>query len=269
MRDDLVWRVSAEVAQPAAIIAARGQWHRPWRGRWRRKWRPEYVRQWQITEKLANELRERAGDEVVVSHDGCEFFAYARSRETVELVRDLLADLLRRSGRQIDLAVDHWDEQAAIWRQVDRPPGRPAAHAQRQRQQENEIDRVTMSPAARIAWVAVPIVAAVAGVIWYALSPNVGSYQVSTLLTIPLVLIVLGWLHRRLPMWLQWSVALLMVPIGPVGYLVGGGSQWWNWGQATAMPLFMLVMSRTIPNRDDAPQEPWFGGVADGPWGPP
>ncbi len=55
----------------------------------------------------------------------------------------------------------------------------------------------------------------------------------------------------------------LVAPIGPAGYLLGGGSQWWNWGQATILPLFMLALRHIDWRRLQD------GGLLDGPWGPP
>jgi hypothetical protein len=122
----------------------------------------------------------------------------------------------------------------------------------------------------RFCWIVfgVSLVLAAVGVIWYALSPGVGSYQASTLLTLPAVLFVLVWLHGRLPMWLQWTVAWPLALVGPIGYLVFSGSQWWNWGQLTPLPLVLLAISRTSDRDDDDDCPPLMAGV-EGPWGPP
>ncbi len=81
----------------------------------------------------------------------------------------------------------------------------------------------------------------------------------------------LVWLHRRLPLRLQWVLALGIALVGPAGYLVWGGSQWWNWGQLTPVPLVMLVMRDAFKDDDDDDEEapPRYGGLMDGPWGPP
>jgi hypothetical protein len=100
------------------------------------------------------------------------------------------------------------------------------------------------------------------GIWWYATTPGIGSYQASVWLTLPVAVIVLFWLHRRLPMWLQWTASVALVFVGPIGYLVFGGAQWWNWGQLTPVPLLLLLASRT-----DSPGGGTWG--ADGAWGPP
>ena len=117
------------------------------------------------------------------------------------------------------------------------------------------------------------VLAAAIGVYWYAKDPGVGSFQVGGWLTAPLLIISLIWLHRRLPMWFQWTLSVSIAAVGPIGYLVWGGSQWWNWGQLTLIPLVLLVVAPSFREEDDdadsEPPPPWYGGYADGPWGPP
>lgn len=109
--------------------------------------------------------------------------------------------------------------------------------------------------------------AAAAGIGLYAAVPGVGSYQASVLLTVPAVVLLLVWVHRRLPLPAQWALAVPMAMVGPVGYLVWGGPQWWNWGQLTPLPLVLLIL-RGSRNPDDEPR-PYYDGMADGVWGPP
>ena len=104
------------------------------------------------------------------------------------------------------------------------------------------------------------------GVYWYVRAPGPGSYQASSLLTAPALLVTCVWLHRRTPLGLQWAAAWMLAVAGPVGYLVWGGAQWWNWGQLMPVPLILLAVRSAD---DDDEHEPWYGGVADGPWGPP
>jgi hypothetical protein len=112
------------------------------------------------------------------------------------------------------------------------------------------------------------VLAAVAGVVWYAVAPGVGTFQASGWLTAPALIIVLVWLHRRLPLRVQWALALAIALVGPVGYLLWGGSQWWNWGQLTPLPVVLLAMRKSFEDDDDELQ-PHYGGMAGGPWGPP
>ena len=106
---------------------------------------------------------------------------------------------------------------------------------------------------------------AAAGGAWYVATPSVVSYQASSLLTLPAFVMVLVWLHRRLPIRVQWGLAIALVFVGPVGYLMVGGAQWWNWGQMTPLPLVLLIL--LTAGDDDDPTG--TAGVTDGPWGPP
>jgi hypothetical protein len=112
----------------------------------------------------------------------------------------------------------------------------------------------------------ISVVLAALGVYWYATAPGVASYQASSLLTVPALLFVLVWLHRHLPMRVQWVGASALALVGPVGYAVIGGDQWWNWGQMTPLPLLLLLITRAADRDSDGS---WAGGVGDGPWGPP
>ena len=114
--------------------------------------------------------------------------------------------------------------------------------------------------------IGVSAVLAALGVYWYMKAPGVASYQASSLLTLPAFLIVMYWLHGRLPIRIQWIGASAFALVGPVGYAIVGGDQWWNWGQLTPMPLILLMIATSAGKESD---EPWTGGIGDGPWGPP
>ena len=122
----------------------------------------------------------------------------------------------------------------------------------------------------RILWITFALCAAVAGIAWYAVAPGVGSFQASGWLVAPALITSLVWLHRRLPMRLQWVLAVGVAIVGPVGYVVWGGSQWWNWGQLTPVPLVMLVFRDSFKDDDDETEPSrGHGAIMDGPWGPP
>jgi hypothetical protein len=112
----------------------------------------------------------------------------------------------------------------------------------------------------------ISVVLATVGVVWYVATPGVASYQASSLLTLPALVIVCVWLHQRLPLRLQWIGASAVALVGPIGYVVIGGAQWWNWGQMTPIPLLLLMFAQTAGSDGDGS---WAGGVGDGPWGPP
>jgi hypothetical protein len=102
---------------------------------------------------------------------------------------------------------------------------------------------------------------AAAGVIWYVLAPGVVSTFASFVLVAPLGAAVLLLLYHHLPVGLQWTLALVLALVGPVGYLVQGGDAWWNFGQWAVWPLVLLIIARA--------QEGGGASGMDGPWGPP
>ena len=68
---------------------------------------------------------------------------------------------------------------------------------------------------ARVALLALSVALAAGGVWWYVADPGVLSYQVGGLAIVPLLMAALVWLHRRLPMPVQWAAALALAIAGP------------------------------------------------------
>jgi hypothetical protein len=57
------------------------------------------------------------------------------------------------------------------------------------------------------------VLLAAAGITFYAITPyTFGAFQASTFAIMPLLVIVLIWLHRRLPGWVQWTGAVIRQP---------------------------------------------------------
>jgi hypothetical protein len=113
---------------------------------------------------------------------------------------------------------------------------------------------------------------AAVGIAWYAATPDVASYQASSLLILPLVLLTLVQAHRRLPAKAQWVLAVAIAPVGPIGYVLAQNDQWWNWGQYSPLPLVGLAIARSITSDGDRATDAYNDaryGVRDGPWGPP
>ena len=133
---------------------------------------------------------------------------------------------------------------------------------------DNEPARPISRSVARWVGLAIAVVLAAAGVAWYVLAPGVASYQFGTVLILPALGIVLWWLHRHLPRRVQWALAAVVAPIGPVGYLVFGGSEWWAAYSVTVLPLAALLASGASrsPTAQGGSSVP---GWIDGPWGPP
>jgi peptidoglycan/LPS O-acetylase OafA/YrhL len=119
--------------------------------------------------------------------------------------------------------------------------------------------------------IALMLVSAAGGVTWYALAPDVASTQAGSILILPGLITLLVWAGRRLPRWLDWVIAIAFALGGNVAYVLVGGSQWWFWGQLACWPLVLLVLTWVRPPRPDdkRPGVQWYGGMQDGPWGPP
>ena len=114
-------------------------------------------------------------------------------------------------------------------------------------------------------------VAAGVGITWYALAPGVASYQVGYTLALPGLITLIVWVGKRLPRWLDWVLAVSLAAGGSLGYVVFDGSQWWLWAQVALLPFVLLVLISATkpPKAGERPSEHWYGGVSDGPWGPP
>ncbi|HXM86943.1 MAG TPA: hypothetical protein VN889_04860 [Solirubrobacteraceae bacterium] len=123
-------------------------------------------------------------------------------------------------------------------------------------------------------WLAVTmtimLLCAIGGILWYTLEPGVASYQVGYVLALPALITALVWVGRRLPRWLDWIIALALGAGGSAAYVLVGGSQWWLWTQVSLLSLVLLILTSARPtSSDDGGRTPWYGGMQDGPWGPP
>jgi hypothetical protein len=112
---------------------------------------------------------------------------------------------------------------------------------------------------------------AAAGVVIYARDPETSTYWLNVALLAPLFGVVLYGLQRVLPTRAQWVAAACLAPLGAIAYLLWPNEQWWNYGALTAVPLVLLVLDRDDRLREErgSQSEAWYGGEADGPWGPP
>ena len=114
-------------------------------------------------------------------------------------------------------------------------------------------------------------VGAAVGIAWYVLAPGVGAYTIGYTLALPAIITAIVWVGKRLPRWLDWVIAVALGTLGSVAYIVFDGSQWWLWAQIALLPFVVLVLisGTKTPRPGDPPREPWYGGMRDGPWGPP
>jgi peptidoglycan/LPS O-acetylase OafA/YrhL len=114
-------------------------------------------------------------------------------------------------------------------------------------------------------------IGAAVGITWYALAPGVASYQVGYTLALPALITAAVWIGKRLPRWLDWVIAIALGAGGATAYVLVGGSQWWLWAQVALLPFVLLVVISSVkpPRPGQSSPEPWYGGMQDGPWGPP
>jgi hypothetical protein len=233
-----------------------------------RRWVPLGVRR--MVRKLVVRLGEGVPDGVMVSRhprDPAGLLVFGRTRREVEAVRTRLESSLTAAGiTSAAIAIDHWSDRENQWRQDDGPVDRELGMGR------HGVDDEEFRFHARLAGLAVAIALAVGAVALYVTTPyTFPATQIAVFGTLPLVLVVLVWLHRRLPMWIQWVVAVVVFPMGLVGYLVFGGAQWWLWGQLTAVPFLLLVFGRASGQQDDDASwgDPVFVPPQMGPFGPP
>jgi peptidoglycan/LPS O-acetylase OafA/YrhL len=111
------------------------------------------------------------------------------------------------------------------------------------------------------------------GIAWYALAPGDISYQVGYSLALPGpgIITLIVWVGKRLPRWLDWVIAVALGVGGSLGYIVFDGSQWWLLAQVALLPFVLLVLisGAKPPKAGQRAPEQWYGGMQDGPWGPP
>src|ERR1700683_2497873 len=114
-------------------------------------------------------------------------------------------------------------------------------------------------------------ISAALGITWYTLAPGIASYQIGYTLALPAIITALVWIGKRLRRWLNWVIAVALGAAGSVAYVLFDGSRWWLWAQVALLPFVLLVVvsSATPSKPGQPPREPWYGGMQDGPWGPP
>lgn len=81
---------------------------------------------------LEGEARAALSDDVVLTHDGDTFFAYAVNERAIDEAREAIESVLGNERRGGAIRVSHWDEGLRAWRQVD-PPLTPAQEEQLQK----------------------------------------------------------------------------------------------------------------------------------------
>jgi hypothetical protein len=89
-------------------------------------------------EEFERDARGSLAEDVVLTHDGSRFFAYAPSETSIDGARNAIESVLRNEQREATIRVSHWDEDLRTWHQID-PPLTAAEEGQAQALAEEHI----------------------------------------------------------------------------------------------------------------------------------
>jgi hypothetical protein len=79
---------------------------------------------------VVKELEGQVSDDVVITHDGQQLFAYAADEAKLAAARGAIEQVLRNDGIGVAVRVSHWDDELDQWRQTDPPPSAEQATVQ-------------------------------------------------------------------------------------------------------------------------------------------
>jgi hypothetical protein len=71
--------------------------------------------------EFEHDARSTLSDDVVLTHDGSRFFAYAPSETSLDDARRAIESVLRHENRTATIRVSHWDDGLRTWHQIDPP----------------------------------------------------------------------------------------------------------------------------------------------------
>jgi hypothetical protein len=71
--------------------------------------------------EFERDARSTLSEDVVLTHDGSRFFAYAPSETSLDGARGAIESVLRDEKREATIRVSHWDEDLRTWHQIDPP----------------------------------------------------------------------------------------------------------------------------------------------------
>jgi hypothetical protein len=167
------------------------------RGSGAARWMPFSVRR--AARKLVIQLSGAAPGEVMVVRDErnpTKVFVFGDSRPLIEATQKRLETLVGADMAAV-VAMDRWSDGEKRWIQVHGSVDRE------ERMGRHGLDDGEASFRVRVIGLTAAVLLAAGGIAVYVSTPyTFGAYQASTLGTVPLVLIVLIWLHRRLPTWM-------------------------------------------------------------------
>ena len=206
--------------------------------------------------------------DLVIERHGSVIVICAAKNSQLEIARRELDKLLADANLTAEVTVAHRRPGTDVWQTTAGPYHAPRArHGGRGPVNHT---KPFLSSRAKRRWLIASVLAALAGGAFYVVAPGVASTQVGLPLTLPLLVVALVWLHRRLPLAVQWALGVPLALAGPASYLIFSGAQLWAWGQLAVLPLAGLMYDRAFIKRGTAPQsEPWYGGSIQGPYGPP
>lgn len=72
-------------------------------------------------DEVEHDARTALGNDVVLTHDGNTFFAYAVNEQALQDARAAIESVLRNDQREGKIVVSHWEESLRTWLQVDPP----------------------------------------------------------------------------------------------------------------------------------------------------
>jgi hypothetical protein len=79
---------------------------------------------------LVEQIKAKAGEDVVLTHDHERFFSYATTEAAVRAVRDAAQAVLDQDGVTAAVSLSHWDDDLDDWLRVDPPLDAGEASAQ-------------------------------------------------------------------------------------------------------------------------------------------
>jgi hypothetical protein len=101
MAKDQDWRLRLDLAQPADLEALLADVRDPHTGK--------------------REHTPALGEDVVLTHDGNTFFAYAMTAESLQGARERIEATLHQAGLKGVIRLSHWDASSLRWWQTDPP----------------------------------------------------------------------------------------------------------------------------------------------------
>ncbi len=178
-----------------------------------------------MAKTITAELRSRLDEEVAVEHIERRVRVSAFKNEQIEQARRIIDEVFTEANTEANwwgaATVYHRHGQGQNWTVTT--PQHLVPRAKHRGQTLPPIDPPLLSSRAkRLALTGVTILAAM-GATYYAVNPGVASYQVGFVLMLPMLAVILAWLHKRLSPRIRWTLAIVLAAVGPAGYLIFGG----------------------------------------------